>query len=202
MTERPDDDILWLSMLEHTAYCPRQTALIHNEQTFTDNVYTVQGNLVHERVEAGGSTSEGAIRVERHLPLWSEELGLRGIADVVEFDGEVPYPIEYKRSRIRRAEAAEIQLCAQGMCLEEMFGLPVPKGAIYHAGSNRRREVVFTETLRQKVVATIQETRRIIQELSLPPPVNDSRCRHCSLKEACLPEMGQWLPPEELQGGL
>ncbi len=197
----PGEDALWLSMLEHTAYCPRQTALIHNEQTFTDNVYTVQGNQVHERVEAGGSTLEDGKRVERHLPLWSEELGLRGIADVVEFEGEQPYPIEYKRSRIRRAEAAEIQLCAQGLCLEEMFGLPVPKGAIYHAGSNRRREVVFTAALREKVVATIQETRRIVLELSLPPPVNDSRCRHCSLKEACLPEMEQWLPPEELQGG-
>lgn len=196
----PGDDALWLSMLEHTAYCPRQTALIHNEQTFTDNLYTVQGNLVHEKVDQPETTWEEGRRIERHLPLWSDRLGLRGIADVVEFEGDQPYPIEYKRSKKRPTDAADIQLCAQAMCLEEMLGREVPKGAIYHAGSNRRREVAFTEALRQRVVGAIDETRRILEGRILPPPVNDKRCRHCSLKEACMPDMGQWQQPEELAG--
>jgi len=199
VADKEPDDTLWLSMLEHTAYCPRQTALIHNEQTFTDNVYTVQGNLAHERVDQPETTWEEGRRVERHLPLWADRLGLRGIADVVEFEGDQPYPVEYKRSRVRRADAADIQLCAQGLCLEEMFGVEVPKGAIYHVGSNRRREVVFDAGLRNRVVETLQETRRILQAQSLPPPIQDKRCRHCSLQDACMPEMGQWQLPEELQ---
>ena len=201
MVDHPDDSTLWLSMLEHTAYCPRQTALIHNEQTFTDNLYTVQGNLVHEKVDQPETTWEGDRRIERHLPLWSDRLGLRGIGDVVEFEGDQPYPIEYKRSKVRNTEAADIQLCAQAICLEEMLGREVPKGAIYHAGSNRRREVAFTGALRQKVVRTIDETRRILANPDLPAAVNDKRCHHCSLKDACLPDMSNWTLPEELTGG-
>jgi CRISPR-associated exonuclease Cas4 len=73
------------------------------------------------------------------------------------------------------------------MCLEEMTGKPVPLGAIYHASSRRRREVAITTELRQAVETCVDEVRAALRRLTLPPPVNDKRCRECSLAELCQP---------------
>ena len=119
---------------------------------------------------------------ERALPLWSARLGLIGKADVVEFHGVTPLPVEYKSGRLREFENDDIQLCAQGLCLEEMTGKEVPLGAIYHHGSRRRRVVTFDLSLRKRVETTVAEVRQLLEKKSLPPPVNDHRCGHCSLQ--------------------
>lgn len=188
--ERWDEtDLVMISALEHWSYCPRQCALIHMEQTFDENLYTLRGRMLHDRVdEPAGEILEG-IRVERALPLWSNRLGLIGKADVVEFQGETPYPVEYKHGPRRQWGHDDLQLCAQALCLEEMTGLAVPRGAIYHHGSRRRREVVFDEELRAHVAEAVEAIRRMLAEPRLPPPANDARCRHCSLNESCLPSV-------------
>ena len=48
-----EDMLVPISALEHFSYCPRQCALIHVEQTFDENVFTVRGHLAHERTDAG-----------------------------------------------------------------------------------------------------------------------------------------------------
>ena len=182
-----EDDSVLLSALEHYSYCPRQCALIHREQTYDENIYTLRGNAIHERVDQPeGSVTDG-VRVEKALPLWSESLGLTGKADVVEFHGETPYPVEYKHGPSRRGQHADLQLCAQAMCLEEMLGFPVPKGAVYHFSSRRRREVIFTVDLRQRVRDATMAIRRIMEDDRLPPPAADARCENCSLIDSCLP---------------
>jgi CRISPR-associated exonuclease Cas4 len=192
MTEPPsqgwdEDELVMISALEHYSYCPRQCALIHVEQTFDENLYTLRGRAVHERVdEPVGEFREG-VRVERALPLWSKRLGLIGKADVVEFHGVTPYPVEYKHGSKREREHDDLQLCAQAICLEEMAGKAVPKGAIYYHSSRRRREVEFTGALLGEVEKATNEIRKMFTEKALPPAVNDSRCRHCSLKESCMP---------------
>jgi len=182
-----DSELVMISALEHWAYCPRQCALIHIEQTFDENIYTLRGRLEHERVHEAGAEWQGEVRIERALPLWSKRLGLVGKADVVEFHRAVPFPIEYKHGSKRHRLAADIQLCAQALCLEEMTGQAVPKGAIFHQGSRRRREVVFTPDLRRQVEEVVAEVRQILASHDLPPPVNDARCDLCSLKNSCLP---------------
>lgn len=178
-----------VSALEHWSYCPRQCALIHLEQTFDENLYTLRGRAVHELVdEPAGAQSEG-IRIERAVPLWSARLGLVGKADVVEFHGETPYPVEYKHGLRRQWGHDDLQLCAQALCLEEMTGMTVPRGAVYHHKSRRRREVVFDEVLRAKVEETVMAVRGMVAEARLPPAVNDARCRHCSLKDSCIPSV-------------
>ena len=176
-----------ISALEHYSYCPRQCALIHVEQTFDENIYTVQGHMLHERVDENAEEIRGDIRIERGLSLWSKRLGLVGRADAVEFDGDVPYPIEYKRGPRRQWGHDDLQLCAQALCLEEMTGHEVPRGAIYYHGSRRRKEVVCDEALRQRVAETVVTVRQMLATEKLPPAVNDARCQHCSLKESCLP---------------
>ena len=182
------DDYVMLSALQHYVYCPRQCALIHVEQVWDENLYTLRGQRVHDKVDIPDSEISEGIRVERALPLWSHHLGLRGIADVVEFslDG-TPYPVEYKSGSKKPRTADDVQLCSQAICLEEMFDRPVPKGAIFHHASKRRREVFFTPELRSLVAETAANVRQLLKTTTMPAPVADSRCPDCSLIEACLP---------------
>ncbi len=180
-------DPIMISALEHWSYCPRQCALIHVEQTFDENLYTLRGQAAHKRVDEPETEEQAGVRIERALPLWSKALGLIGKADVVEFHGEAPYPVEYKHGPHREKEHDDIQLCAQALCLEEMTGQVVPRGAIYHHSSRKRREVICTPELRAQVVQVIQAIRHMLASKQLPPPVNDRRCTKCSLQEACMP---------------
>jgi CRISPR-associated exonuclease Cas4 len=184
------EDPIPLSALQHWIYCPRQCGLIHLEQQFEDNVHTARGQAVHHLVDTPGYEVKRGVRVERALPLWSDRFGLIGKADLVEFhpDGRI-YPVEFKHGRKRGRIHDDIQLAAQAMCLEDMLGRPVPQGAIYHASSHRRREVDITEDLRALVSETADAIRAMLASGILPPPVNDARCRECSLREICQPEM-------------
>lgn len=187
MNAKLDDDPIMISALEHYSYCPRQCALIHIEQTFDENLYTLRGQAVHTRVDEPESEIVDGVRVERAVPLWSKRLGLIGRADVVEFHGDVPYPVEYKHGPRREQEHDDLQLCAQAICLEEMTGKTVPRGAIYHHSSRRRREVIFISALRDRTAEVVTLIRTMVEAKTIPPPVNDARCNHCSLREACMP---------------
>lgn len=185
----PPADLVPISALQHWSYCPRQCALIHVEQAFQDNTYTARGNAVHATVDEPRSERIGASRVERAMPLWNERLGLIGKADLVEFDAAgTPYPVEYKHGPRRRARHDELQLAAQAICLEEMTGKKVSIGAIYHFTSRRRREVKIDASLRGGVEEAVQAVREILESTRLPTPVNDARCRRCSLVEVCQPQ--------------
>lgn len=191
----PDEELVAISALQHYVYCPRQCALIHVEQTFDENLYTLRGRRVHENVDVPSEVWQDDVKVERALPLWSDRLGLIGKADIVEImpDG-TPYPVEYKAGRRQNKTADDVQLCAQALCLEEMLGRKVAAGAIFHHGSRRRREVRFDNTLRTYTEKVVGLVRELLRQTDLPEPVADKRCRNCSLLEACLPFAMQSLP--------
>uniref|UniRef100_E6QQF2 CRISPR-associated exonuclease Cas4 n=1 Tax=mine drainage metagenome TaxID=410659 RepID=E6QQF2_9ZZZZ len=185
----PDENHIMLSALQHWSYCPRQCALIHLEQVFDENVHTMRGNAAHERVDEPGYETFEDVRAERALPVWSDRLGLIGKCDVVEFHpNERIYPVEYKHGKKREKSHDDIQLAAQAMCLEEMTGKVITRGAIYHHGSRRRREVAITQELRDQVIESVNAIHAMLDSGKLPPPVNDVRCKECSLKEICQPQ--------------
>jgi CRISPR-associated exonuclease Cas4 len=186
MTDDSHDPIM-LSALEHYAYCPRQCALIHLEQVWDENLYTMRGRDVHENVDVESSHELTGVRYERALPIWSRRLNLVGRADMVEFHGDVPYPVEYKSGRHRKGHPETVQLCAQAICLEEMFSVKVERGALFWHGSRERREIVFTDAMRRQVEEVAAAVHDMVAKRITPPPVNDNRCRECSLKESCLP---------------
>ena len=103
---------------------------------------------------------------------------------------EVPYPVEYKRGKRKKWDNDDVQLCAQAMCLEEMLGVIVPRGAIFHIKSKRRREVIFTDKLRKKTEATAARLHELIALGVTPAAVLKPQCDGCSLREVCLPELG------------
>lgn len=182
-----DAEVL-ISALEHYSYCPRQCALIHVEQTFDENMFTIRGRLLHERADSGDKAAQRGVATWRGIPLWSERYGLRGKADVVELHDGVPYPVEYKAGR-RQGIHTDIQLCAQALCLEEMLALDVPLGAIYYGAIRRRHEVHFDAVLRAKTLELVGAVRAMMRAKQLPGAPNDERCPACSLINACLPQV-------------
>ncbi|NJL53570.1 MAG: CRISPR-associated protein Cas4 [Hydrococcus sp. SU_1_0] len=185
-----NDEYVMLSALQHFAFCPRQCALIHIEQAWAENIYTLRGMRVHEKVhQPDDEIIEAGIRVERSLYLCSEQYGIRGIADVVEFDlAHNAYPVEYKSGGKKSRQADSIQLCAQALCLSEMLNRPITQGAIFYHKSRRRQEIEFSDKLRSLTIKTIEQTRSLLNQDKLPPPVKDKRCEDCSLIQTCMPD--------------
>ena len=182
-----EDEVVMISALEHWSYCPRQCALIHIEQTYDENLFTLRGNRVHEAAHDDRQSTEDGVRVVRGMPLWSSRLGLTGKADVVEFHGDTPYPVEYKAGKRHKWGHEALQLCAQALCIEEMTGGSVPTGAIYAHGSRARREIAFTTDLRARVETAVTAVRTLLAGTALPVAIDDPRCPPCSLFDACLP---------------
>lgn len=178
---------IMISALNHYLYCPRRCALVHVEQVWSENLYTMRGNEVHENVHDDSSHEIAGVRYERALPIWSRRLNITGKADLVEFHDGIPYPVEYKSGRHKEFENDYAQLCAQAICLEEMFSVPVAMGAIYWHGSRERREIALTPEMRVRVEELVTQVREMLDRGVMPPPVNDKRCQDCSLRESCLP---------------
>ncbi|BCW98133.1 MAG: CRISPR-associated protein Cas4 [Armatimonadota bacterium] len=192
----PEDELVMVSAISHWCYCPRRCALIHLEDIFEDNVFTLKGRREHEEIHEAGHEVEAGVVVQFALPLYSRRLGLSGVADVVEFwpDGRV-VPVEYKHGRRYRLGKLNdmAQVCAQAMCLEEMLGVGIPSAAIYYRGSRRRQEVHLDAELRAFTEQTIFCIRQMLATACTPPPVNDRRCPDCSLIEVCQPGLIDYL---------
>lgn len=183
-----------LSAINQYLFCPRRCGLIHVDGVFVNNAYTLEGSFLHDKADTPGVENRAGVRIVRALPLYSKKLGLSGKADIVEFhkqpDGtEVPLPVDYKRGPRRKWANDDAQLCAQALCLEEMIGVPVPKGAIFHAASKKRREVLFDAALRETTLETVNKIRAMLKIGKVPAPVPGPRCEGCSLKKICMPEI-------------
>ena len=179
-----------ISALEHYAYCPRQAALIHVDAYFESSVDTVRGDLAHAAVDRiGASSDRHRQRVWRSLPVWSQRLGVHGVCDVVQFGPDGPLPVEHKSGGYRTGGPADLQVAAQVVCLREMFDAPVPHGVVFTGRDRRRHEVTVGPELTERVATVAEEVRLLLDGGELPAPVLDARCRGCSLRPGCLPEV-------------
>jgi len=185
----PESDYIMLSALQHYQFCPRQCALIHIEQQWVENRYTAEGKVLHERVDSNKSERAGSVRIVRTLPICSQQYGLSGQADVVEFhdDGRV-YPVEYKRGKPKKDRCDEVQLCAQALCLEEMLTLQIESGALFYGQRRRRKEILFDVELRKLTQEIIDKTHQMIAGCKTPPAAYGKKCDACSLFGLCLPK--------------
>jgi CRISPR-associated exonuclease Cas4 len=187
------EDYLAISALQHFAYCPRQFALIHIEQVWAENRFTSEGRLLHERVDTGQPEQRRGVRYERAVSLVSHRNRLIGKMDLLEIestqDRAIPryFPVEYKRGKPKLEDWDRVQLCAQALCIEEMRDVEVVEGAIWYWEVRRRDPVHIDQTLRTVTLAAIDDARKILASGITPPPVNDRRCKACSLVELCGP---------------
>lgn len=182
-----DEELIFLSALQHFLFCPRQCALIHIEGAWADNALTAEGQVLHHRVNESKTVWEGGMRVEFGLRLQSAVWGLTGMADRVEFNPQ-PIPVETKHGKPKKGDEDRVQLCAQALCLEEMLGVPVPQGAIFYAKTRHRESVPFTPELRRKTQQAIADLRALLAQGQTPPPPPKAKCRNCSLLDQCLPQ--------------
>jgi|LSQX01.3.fsa_nt_gb CRISPR-associated exonuclease Cas4 len=181
-------DLLPLSGLQHLLYCPRRFALVHIEQIWQENRYTAEGSLQHEKVHAAGCETREGIKIVRNLALRSIQLGLVGKADVVEFHGTVPFPVEHKRGRDKTNNCDRVQLCAQALCLEEMLGIPIPEGAIFYGQPRRRTSVLFDTALREETIMAAAGMHALFKEGYTPSAQYvREKCDPCSLFHLCKP---------------
>ena len=202
----PEDDLLPISALNQLVYCPRRCALMHTEGVWADNRYTAEGTVFHEHVHEQDSETRGHVRIARGVALRSLELGLVGIADVVEFhrvDDAGPgvaipgapglwqsFPIEYKLGKPKPDRSDEVQLCAQALCLEEMLGADIPAGAVFYGRTRRRHDVALGTGLREATRRAAGQLHALLGTGITPPPQPGPKCRKCSLADACLPNAG------------
>lgn len=202
-----EDDLLPIAALQHLAFCERQCALIYIEQVWADNSLTVSGAQLHDKAHEAGSETRGGVRSVRDMALRSLSLGLIGKADLVEFHVEYddsrpfweapqpvttgaspPVPVEYKHGKPKPTRCDEVQVCAQGLCLEEMMGLPVPYGFLYYGKTHHRHRVEFDAGLRAETRRLAERLHQLVKSGVTPPAVAQAGCRSCSLADLCLPK--------------
>ena len=181
-----------ISALQHYAYCPRQFALIHIEQVWSENYFTAHGNLLHERVDSGKPETRSGVRYERSVSVRSEQYWLTGKLDLLEVEGKNPLrllPVEYKRGKPKVENWDKIQLCAQALCLEVMRGVTIDQGALWYWQVRRRETVSIDQALREETVDCIENAHRILSSGKTPAPTDQKkRCKACSLITLCEPD--------------
>jgi len=187
-----EDDLIQLSSLQHFMYCERQCALIHIEQIWSENIFTAEGRIMHDKADSNKFESRGNVRIDYSVPLRSLRLGLIGKADVVEFHkhGEkwIPFPVEYKRGKPKIDDCDKVQLCAQAICLEEMLNVEIPQGALFYGQTHHRHDVIFDKTLRMETEEAAKKVHELIESGLTPKAEYSKKCKKCSLVELCLPK--------------
>ncbi len=182
-----------LAALQHFAFCPRQCALIHNEQIWSENWLTAQGQALHKRVDSGEPEVRKGVRFERGVLVSAPSLGITGKLDLVEADtatGKLT-PVEYKRGKSKKDDWDEIQLCAQALCLEEMTETHIEYGALWYWQTRHREKIQLSAILRERTLAVIQQVKDLFASGRTPEAKYGDHCKACSLFDFCQPELLQ-----------
>lgn len=149
---------------------------------------------MHKRVDEREHETRGNIRREYGLHIRSLALGLRGIADAVEFRRQgtswQPFPVEHKRGESKGDNPCDrVQLCAQAICLEELCAASIPAGALFYGVTRQREDVAFDAALRALTLDTARRLHALVASGVTPPPVYSPRCKSCSLLVDCRPRL-------------
>jgi len=179
--------------LKQYAYCPRIVFYQYVMPVDKAATYKMeQGKVAQEKIEElekrRGLSKYGLETGTRRFHLWvqSEKLGMAGRIDMLIETAEALFPVDFKLTLGGVHKNHELQLCAYGMILEEIYGKPSPRGFVYLIPKKEALEVVFTEELRQQTAAAIESCRRMIETETLPPPTPVSaRCQECEYRNYC-----------------
>lgn len=215
----PGTPLIPARMVNEYVYCPRLAYLEWVQGEWADSADTVEGRAVHRNVDKpggkpprkgnksekeqpeNGDAAEERIHV-KSLELSSESLGLIARLDLAEFDGQHVVPVDYKRGkRPHVAQGAydpeRVQLCAQGLLLEE-HGYQAPEGVLYFVASRERVKVPFDDELRAETRRAVAGLRLIASGGQIPPPLASSpKCPRCSLAGICLPDEVHFLRTQQ-----
>lgn len=201
-----DNEVLIpLSYISQYNFCKRRAGLLLIEQQWEDNEYTAEGSLEHEKVHIQDEEKRDDVVYISDLQVVSHKLNLTGRCDMVKAypDHEggyftfldkkkyILYPVEYKHGKLGSKMEYELQLCAQALCLEEMYGCHISKGAIFYISSHRKKEIVFTEEQKEETVNTAAKLFDMLNSCKVPEAEISKKCYKCSLFEVCMPSVSK-----------
>ncbi|MEA5012889.1 MAG: CRISPR-associated protein Cas4 [Angelakisella sp.] len=196
-----DQDFFALSLISQYGYCPRRAGLIFNEQVWQENAETAAGRAQHQNVHDCRVEKRGSLVKLYEHQVYSKTLKLIGKCDCIEATEQhdgclIPflekyyhlYPIEYKHGVVRQEREYELQLCAQAMCLEEMYHTQIFEGAIFYIDAHRRVPVMLDNTLRQEVQETADAIGAMLRNYLVPKANYSPKCQKCSMYDYCMPK--------------
>lgn len=200
-----EEDFLQLSGIQHFEFCRRQWALAYIEMQWQENIWTVEGKILHENAHNPMTKEKrGDLLIVRALPIHSREMGVSGECDVVEFHKSMQgiylsghnglytvVPVEYKRGKPKKDDSDILQVTAQAMCLEEMLCCNIEYGYIYYGETKHRTKVEFSEDIRIKVKEIFNEMHRYYDQQHTPKVKISKKCKACSLKDICVPVLNK-----------
>ena len=183
-----------LSQINTYVFCPRRFYYESIEGHQVVNEHVEEGKIKHEHVHtAVTNRRKGDKTISRRQYLASDTLGVSGYTDLVEEKNGIPYPVEFKKAGMGNWLNDQVQLCLQGLLLEEKTGVSIPHGYIFYIGSKRRRKVPFDKELRETTLRYVAEARSLLESQKIPKPVHDNRCNGCSVRPICLPDEVSYL---------
>lgn len=205
-----EEDYVMVSGIQHFLFCKRRFALIHIEGLWEENRYTAEGRNLHTRVDSSIAEKRKDVIISTTLRILNRELGITGVMDMCEFhrvecehDAKgariattlpnreglwMPFPVEYKHGNRVTNMDYSAQLCAQALCLEEMFKVTIPSGALFFGSTRQRQDVEFSEVLRNQTRETIAAMHEVSSAGGAPPAVYKKACDNCSLVDMCRPK--------------
>lgn len=203
-----ENEMLMLSGIQHFMFCPRQWALMQLEQQWADNRLTLEGDILHARVDNPFYRQKNGDTITMHsVHIASRQLGLYGITDAVEllpsasltdtithsqYPGRwKPFPVEYKHGRPKKNNCDKMQLVAQVISLEEMYGIHIPEAALYYNEVKHRETVSITDELRRQAQQCADQMHQMCRSKKIPDARKMRGCKSCSLKDICMPETAQ-----------
>lgn len=203
-----ENDLLMLSGVQHIVFCERQWALIHIEKQWRENVSTIEGHFLHEKVDNPFIVEKRKdLIVARSINVVSYKLGLYGVLDVIEFERQEtsdnaikilhrnsfwhPNIVEYKRGKPKNTDCDRVQLCAQAICIEEMHDISLTQGAIFYNKTKHQEIVFFDEDLRNYTISMSQKMHEVYKSGLTPKGEQTASCKNCSLCEICMPNLSK-----------
>lgn len=201
MKKFEEDERLAISSLKQFIYCQRRFALMYINCDWGENYKIAEGDLLHKRVDDPYfNEKRGDVHISRSVPIFSDSLNLYGVADIVEFiknENGIELPnkkerwsinlVEYKNGKPEKSNADNFQLCAQALCLEEMFQTTIKSGDIFYGKIRRRIKVELTVNLKDQVRMQVDKMKVLLKNQKIPVRDEAQNCSLCSLLDVCIP---------------
>ncbi|MBI1249776.1 CRISPR-associated endonuclease Cas1 [bacterium] len=191
-------------MVNEFVYCPRLFYYEYVEGVFVHNLETIEGSQVHGRVDQKEDDLPPANELletdrpakRRSVTLSSDKYGVIAKLDLLETDGSVVTPVDYKRGEPCKADdgsleawpADRAQLAVQALVLREN-GYACDEAIVYYAKTKQRVRFSIDDTLVEETIQAIDSARELASGNVIPPPLDNSpKCPRCSLVGICLPD--------------
>ena len=193
-------DYLPVRMVNEFVYCPRLFLYEWVEGIFRESADTVEGKMLHERVDR----KEGDLPQAEDLPetmrtqsitVSSERLRVVAKMDLVLVEDGVVTPLDYKRGSPMTSgkglgvwPADRVQIALQALLLREA-GYDCREGIVHYRMTNQRVRVPLDEGMVAEAESAVERAWALARAGKIPPPLRDSpKCPGCSLHEVCLPD--------------